>query len=489
MGPVYKREHGQVQPYIPLGPFHLRFPFVHYRFELPDYIQGLMMCAVCLGIIPVLTEYLGMPFEIAITVVIMNGFLYLWHAHLGDPVVPGWITPAIPLLLLWLKTFPEGVERMHALIAFEMELGIVALFLGSTGLAKKFVAIVPDALKAGILLGAGIAAVRLVFETGGKYFAKYPWTISIAIGFAFYILFSNHFKSIRNKHVALKYLSDLGLLPALVLAVFVAPLVGELPWPDIQWGFTVPQFGALFREWTPFSDRIGWPSLSIYLDCFPLVMATYVVLFGELIQADALIDEAREFRHGDENVHFNASRNNIICGLRNIFMSVFGPDLSMCGPMWAAMQVVTCERYKHGRDAMDSLFGGVASFRLGTFTGYFLMPIVTLVKPILPIALSLTMLVQGYVAVRIGILKARTFNDLGVAGIVGAVLISRGAGYAFGVGIVLCLLIYGKDFFRNWKTYDRAKDPIFNTQAEAEIASATKEQPQQPSTGKAVPAE
>ena len=78
------------------------------------------------------------------------------------------------------------------------------------------------------------------------------------------------------------------------------------------------------------------------------------------------------------------------------------------------------------------------------------------------------MLVQGYVAVRVGILKARTFNDLGVAGIVGAVLISRGAGYAFAVGIVLCALIYGKDFFRKWQSYDKAKDPVFNSRISEE---------------------
>jgi hypothetical protein len=72
------------------------------------------------------------------------------------------------------------------------------------------------------------------------------------------------------------------------------------------------------------------------------------------------------------------------------------------------------------------------------------------------------MLVQGYVAVRVGILKARTFNDLGVAGVVGAVLVSRGAAYAFGVGIVLCALIYGRDFFRRWNVYDTNKDPVFN---------------------------
>ncbi|MGL5514028.1 MAG: hypothetical protein ACRDBM_12435 [Sporomusa sp.] len=421
------------------------------------------MSAVCLGIIPVLQEYLGMPFEVAITIVILNGFFYLWHAHLGDPVIPGWITPAIPLLLLWLQIFPEGVDRLHALIAFEMELGIFTLLLGATGLAKKFVDIVPDALKSGILIGVGVVAVKLVFEKGGR-FEIYPWTITIAFGFAFYILFSNHFKTLRNKHVVFKYLSDLWLMPALLLAIVIAPLLGELPCPTIPWGIIVPQFYTLFTEWTPFAANVGWPPFSLYAAAFLLVAATYVVLFGELIQAKALVDEAREFRHGDEDMHYDANRNNIICGIRNISMSVLGPDLSMCGPMWAAMQVVTCERYKHGRDAMDSLFGGVASFRLGTFASCFLMPIVSLVKPILPISLSLTMLVQGYVAVRVGILIARTFNDLGVAGIVGSVLISRGAGFAFAVGIVLCLLIYGKDFIRNWSTYDTTKNPEFNSQ-------------------------
>lgn len=463
LGPMFKRKDGEIQPHISLGffNFQLRLPFIHYRFEFPDYLQGLMMCAVCLGIIPVLQEYLGMPFEVAITIVILNGFLYLTHATLGDPVVPGWITPAIPLLLLWLADFPMGVERMHALIAFEMELGVLTLFLGATGLAKKVVNLVPDALKSGILIGAGIAAVRLVFNAGGS-FDKYPWTITIAIGFAFYILFSNHFKSIMNSSRLLKTVSDLGLLPAMVLAIFVAPLVGELPWPSIQWGFTVPHFAEVFYEWSPFADRIGFPSVSMYLAAAPLVLAVYVVLFGELIQADALIDEAREFRHGDENIHFDANRNNVICGARNVIMSLIAPDISMCGPLWAAMQVVICERYKHGRQAMDSLVGGVVCFRLGTFTGYFLAPIVSLVKPILPIALALTMLIQGYVAVRVGVLKAKTFNDLGVAGIIAAVLISRGAGYAFAVGVVLCVLIYGKDFFRNMSNYDVKKDPIFN---------------------------
>ena len=40
------RSDGKEAPYYALGPFKIRLPFLHYRFELPDYLQGLLMCAV-----------------------------------------------------------------------------------------------------------------------------------------------------------------------------------------------------------------------------------------------------------------------------------------------------------------------------------------------------------------------------------------------------------------------------------------------------------
>ena len=109
---IYHRESGVdiEQPYWPLGIFKVRLPLVHYRWEWPECIQGILLCATCLGAIPVLTEVLGVPFEIAWGMVIINGFLYMLHAHLGDPVVPGWITPAIPLVVAWLNTYAMGPE-------------------------------------------------------------------------------------------------------------------------------------------------------------------------------------------------------------------------------------------------------------------------------------------------------------------------------------------------------------------------------------------
>lgn len=80
---------GEVSPHWKAGPFQIRLPFVHYRFEWPDYVQGLLMCAVDLAAIPLMVELLGMPFEVALAVVVFNGLLYLTHHLLGDPVVPG----------------------------------------------------------------------------------------------------------------------------------------------------------------------------------------------------------------------------------------------------------------------------------------------------------------------------------------------------------------------------------------------------------------
>ena len=162
---------------------------------------------------------------------------------------------------------------------------------------------------------------------------------------------------------------------------------------------------------------------------------------------DALLAEADSLRP-DEHIDYNPNRAHLIFGGRNTLMSIIGPDIVMAGPLWAAMQVVVIERYKEGKAAMNSLFGGSGSFRWGTNSGLLLLPIVSLVEPILGIALSLTLLIQGFVSVRIGIVESRSNRDLGIAGIIGAVLVSRGATWAFAVGIILTLLVYGRDFFR-----------------------------------------
>ncbi|MGD6958770.1 hypothetical protein ACQCWA_13670 [Rossellomorea aquimaris] len=437
------RKDGEESPYIPMGPFKLRLPFIHYKFEWPDYVQGLLMCAVDLAAIPLMIELLGMPFEVALAVVLLNGILYLTHHLLGDPVVPGWITPAIPLIMAYVSAFPEGPERVHALVAFQLTLGLLSILLGVTGLAKKVVTFVPPAIKSGVILGAGFAAIISVFQVGGR-FESFPWTISIAVGIAFYIIFSQHFNQLKAKSALWGLIGKLGIFPIIILAVIIAPLFGEAPWPTIEWGLISPDFGTLWSEYTIFG--LDFPPAMLFVTALPTVLAAYIVLFGDVLQSKALIDEADDVRR-DEKIDYNPNRAHMVFGGRNTIMSILGPDVTMAGPLWAAMQVVVIERFKEGKKAMHSIFGGSGSFRWGTNTGLLLLPIVSLVQPILGIALALTLLIQGYVSARVGILESRSHRDLGIAGVIGAVLATKGATWAFAVGILLCLLIYGKKFF------------------------------------------
>ncbi|MDR1806639.1 MAG: hypothetical protein LBR33_01760 [Propionibacteriaceae bacterium] len=464
-----KRQEGGEQPFIPAGPFKIRLPFVHYKFEWPDYVQGLLLCTVCLSAIPLLTENLGMAMETALAVVVLNGILYCTHVLLGDPVVPGWVTPAIPLLVLYVSDFSlDNHERIQALMAFEMTLGVLAIVLGITGLGKKMVALIPPAMKCGLIMGAGIAAVSQIFTKGAR-FDTYPWTISICIGLAFFLLFSNRFKYIAQRSKIASTISNLGLMPVLLLAVVIGPLLDRatISWPTFEAKiFSTPDFADLWQNFTVLGD-VPFPPLSMFIKGLPMVFSAYVVLFGEMVQADALLKDAHKVRP-DETIDYNPNRSHLVFGIRNLTMSIIGPDITMCGPLWAAMQVVVCDRYKRGRKEMDSIHGGTGSFRFGTLTGYFLAPIVALVTPILGVGLALTYLIQGYVAVRVGISNARTFTDLGIAGVMGAVLATRGAAWGLAVGILLCLLIQ----LFNRKEYDDYLADVFSGARREDVPAA-----------------
>jgi len=431
-------------PCWPIGPFNIRLPFIHYRIEWPDYVQGLVMCAVDLAAIPLMTELLGMPFDVALAVIMMNGLLYLTHHLLGDPVVPGWITPAIPLMMAYCSSFPAGTERIHALISLQLMLGLLSIAIGIFGLAHRVMGAIPQAIKSGIIMGSGFAAIISVFEPKGR-FDSFPITIGIAMSLVFYIMFSQHFARMRQRHPLFGLIGKLGVVPAILFAIIGAPLLGEASWPVIKWGLSAPNFGRLWREYSVFG--LGFPPITMLLAAIPTVLATYIVVFGDVIKGQAILQEA-ERKRPEEAIDADPDRAHIIFGGRNVAMSMVGPDIAMCGPIWAAMHVIIAERYTQGRRAMKSIYGGVGSFRWGTNTGLLLMPIVSLVQPILAIALSFTLLIQGFVSVRIGVLEARSQMDLGIAGIVGAVLATRGATWAFACGVILCLLLFGRDFFR-----------------------------------------
>jgi hypothetical protein len=432
-----RREYGAEQPFIPFGVFKIRLPFIHYRWEWPEALQALLMCATCLGAIPVLTEVLGVSFEIALTMVIINGILYNLHVLMGDPVVPGWITPAIPLTIAYLSQYQMGPERTQALIALQLMVGIFFVIMGVTGLAKRLINWVPDSIQAGILMGAGMAAVIGEVKPGGR-FGQYPITILIGGLLALFFLFSRRFKGWRKQYKAVDNIAKYGMLPALAIALIIGPIVKELPIPQIKWEVFIPRFGELLREVTPFG--IGFPGMNMFVAALPMLFAAYIIAFGDFVTSKALINEADEVRK-DEKIDFNENRSNLISGFRNIIMAFLAPYTQLCGPLWAAVTAAVAERYKDGRDSMDSIFSGTGTFRIMTLVGVSLMPIVSLIQPVLPVALSLTLLVQGFVCTRVAMDMVSTNEQKGVAGVMGAVLAINGATWGLATGILLYLMI------------------------------------------------
>lgn len=440
IGAIYKRKYGEEQPYTKLGPFKVRIPFIHYKFEVSEGIQAILMCATCLGAIPMLTEGLGIPFELAWSMVIINGLLYNLHSLLGDPVVPGWITPSIPLTMAYLTRFQIGTERIQALISLQLLVAFIFLFMGITGLAEKLIKIIPVSIKAGILLGAGFAAIIGEFATGKGRFNLYPWSISIGALLSFFLLFSTRFKNYRKKYKFINTIGKYGMLPAVLVSIIVAPLCKELPFPDIRIGtfIKIPEFRNIFEQVSVFG--VGFPSINLFIKAIPMAIMIYIIAFGDFVTSGALLGEADKIRE-DEVIEFNSNRSNLISGIRNLIEGIFIPYIPLCGPLWAAVSAAVFERYKEGRENMDSVYSGVGTFRFMTFISVAIIPIVSLVQPTLPVALSLTLLVQGYVCTRLAMSLCKDSIDMGIAGVMASIIAIKGAAWGLGVGIILVVLL------------------------------------------------
>jgi hypothetical protein len=111
------------------------------------------------------------------------------------------------------------------------------------------------------------------------------------------------------------------------------------------------------------------------------------------------------------------------------------------------MTVAVTERYKLGRKAMDSIFGGSGSFNFMKFASCLILPLVCIFKPALPVALSLTLMIQGFACAYIAMRLVHTNSERGVAGVTGGALAAGGPLVGLAVGLVLSFVLLGKEAF------------------------------------------
>lgn len=434
-----QREHGAEHPYWGLGPFKIRLPFIHYRWEFPEMIQGLIMFVVSLGMIPLLMKYLGMPYEAALAFCVIAGIGYLLPALMGVPLVPGWITPAIPVVLLYLQAFEPGPEAVKAMFALQLEVFVIFLFLGVTGLGNKLVKVIPNSLKSGIIIGAGIAAMMGELKTGGRI-DNTPVSLLIGSIVSAYILFSLSFKHVVETSKLAKMISNFGMIPGMILAMLVGWAVSEYPLPTVEWGITQPDFG-LMMNYLVFT--VGMPSMDMFLLAIPTAIIAYVIAFGDILVGFTLCQRVDHLRD-DEKIELNVTRVHLVTALRNGLHALLAPWPGLAGPLWTAAHATVAERYALGRKAMDSIYSGGGTFWITGLIAIFILPLVTVFKPVLPIALSLTLVLTAYICIMVGMEELKNSTERGVAGIVAVTLAMpdpKSTVYAVVIGLVLYWLI------------------------------------------------
>lgn len=431
-----KRKHGEEQPYWPAGPFKIRLPFIHYRWELAETIQAFVMFVIAMGMIPLLEKYLGLPYDVALAYVVVCGIGFMLPALLGVPFVPGWITPAIPVVVLFLSDFAPGPDAIRALVALQLVVTFIFLFMAVTRLGSTLIKNIPDSLQAGILLGAGIAAITGEIVAGGRL---YNTPVSLTIGglVTIYVLASLSFRDLTEKFAVARFIASYGMVPGMLLTMAIGWAVGEYPLPDVEWGLNVPAFGKIW-DYLPFT--IGFPGYELLIAAIPTAIIAYIIAFGDIIVGQSLVKRVDHLRP-DESIEVNIDRIHLVTGIRNLIHSFFAPYPGLAGPLFTGAMATIAERYRYGRKAMDTIYSGTGVFWIVGFFALFMLPLVTLFRPVLPIALSLTLLVTGYLCIAVAIDQIKNSTAMGVAGVMGVVLAVHGAAWGLAAGVVMYFLI------------------------------------------------
>jgi len=433
---------------ISWGPFTLRIPFIHIKFRAGEFFQGMVISgATAFAAVPVAMG-LGLSFEEGVALSFVAGTLIAsGPIFFGEPMAPGWITPALPIVIAAFATKGQfnGVydpATFQFMAAMCIEFTLLVFILGSTGWGKKLIQIIPNGLKAGIILGAALAAFYQVFITDMDKLMLQPISMAVAIILCVITTFSEPFKKLAQKNILFKKVGSLGLLPGFIIAALVAYFLKEVTF-DIQWGFQVPDVVALFNKTSPLV--IGFPSFAMYLEALPLVIIGYTLLFGDLITATEVLNDGQKSRP-DEPLDINLDRSHLSIAVRNFLGLLVNPFFPTQGALWTGVHVVVVERWKKGPKEMPSIFDGLGSYYLmGLPILYFTLPFITLMKPLMQMALTLTLILTGFACAYVAMAIPKKNTEMASALLIAVFITFFSAWVGLLVGILLSILVIGLD--------------------------------------------
>ena len=430
------------------GPFTLRIPFIHLRFRAGEFFQGMVISgATAFAAVPIAMG-LGLTFEEGVALSFIAGTLIgAGPIFFGEPMAPGWVTPAVPIVIAAFAAkgqfngvYDPAVFQFMAAMCIEFTL--LLFIMGITGWGKKLIEIIPNGLKAGIILGAALAAFYQVFVTDLDKLMIQPISMGLAISLCVITTFSEPFKRLALNNKFFKVVGSLGLLPGFVLAALVAFLLNEVTF-NIEWGFRIPDVVSLFNRTSPLA--IGFPSIDMYLEAIPLVVIGYTLLFGDLITGTEVLNDAQTQRP-DEPLDVNLDRSHLSVAMRNFLGLLVNPFFPTQGALWTGVHVVVAERWKKGPKEMPSIFDGLGSYYLmGIPFLYVTLPFITLMKPLMQMALTLTLILTGFACAYVAMAIPKKNSEMASALLIAVFKTFFSAWIGLLIGILLSIFVVGTD--------------------------------------------
>lgn len=428
------------------GPFTARIPFIHIKFRGAEFFQGLVIAgATAFAAVPIAMG-LGLTFEEGVALSFIAGTLIgAGPIFFGEPMAPGWVTPAVPIVIAAFAAKGQfnGVydpEVFKLMAAMCIEFTLLLFIMGITGWGKKLIQIIPNGLKAGIILGAALAAFYQVFITDIDKLMIQPISMIVAISLCVITTFSDPFKKLALNNNFFKKVGSLGLLPGFVIAGIVAFLLNEVTF-SIEWGFKIPEVVSLFNRTSPLA--IGFPSLNMYLEAMPLVIIAYTLLFGDLITATEVLNDA-QVKRPDEPLDVNVDRSHLSIAFRNFIGLLINPFFPTQGALWTGVHVVIVERWKKGFKEMPSIFDGLGSYYLMAIPFlYFTLPIITLMKPLMQMALTLTLILTGFACSYVAMAIPKKNSEMASALLIAIFITFFSAWVGLLIGIILSIFVVG----------------------------------------------
>ena len=428
------------------GPFNARIPFIHIKFRGAEFFQGLVIAgATAFAAVPIAMG-LGLTFEEGVALSFIAGTLIgAGPIFFGEPMAPGWVTPAVPIVIAAFAAKGQfnGVydpEVFKLMAAMCIEFTLLLFIMGITGWGKKLIQIIPNGLKAGIILGAALAAFYQVFITDIDKLMMQPISMIVAISLCVITTFSDPFKKLALNNNFFKKLGSLGLLPGFVIAGIVAFLLNEVTF-SIEWGFKIPEVVSLFNRTSPLA--IGFPSLDMYLEAIPLVIIAYTLLFGDLITATEVLNDA-QVKRPDEPLDVNVDRSHLSIAFRNFIGLLINPFFPTQGALWTGVHVVIVERWKKGFKEMPSIFDGLGSYYLMAIPFlYVTLPFITLMKPLMQMALTLTLILTGFACSYVAMAIPKKNSEMASALLIAVFITFFSAWVGLLIGIILSIFVVG----------------------------------------------